>query len=123
MYAKLQSRIPAVAGAVQSARLHHEMILEQQAIMLSAGGRGTETTWTAMHKSPTDLRILNWRTATTLRLGAPPDAAPPATCDLRKGNEEDPCAYSLTHCPHHTICCKFGAACARPHRAVLRTLS
>ena len=91
--------------------------------MLSAGGRGTETTWTAMHKSLTDFRTLKRRTAPTLRFCVPPDAAPRATSDLRKGNEEDPGGYSLTKSPHHTVCCKFGAASARPHRAVLRTLS
>ena len=54
-FAKLQSRILSAAEAVQAAKLHGDMPPEQQAIMLSAGGPGTGTRWTAMHKSPTEL--------------------------------------------------------------------
>ena len=53
--AKLQSRILSAAEAVHAANLHGDMPPEQQAIMLSAGGPGTGTCWTAMHKSPTEL--------------------------------------------------------------------
>ena len=45
----------SAAEAVQAAKLHSEMPPEQQAIMLSVGGPGTATCWTAMHKSPTEL--------------------------------------------------------------------
>ena len=54
-FAKLHSRILEAATAVQAAKLHGEMPLEQQAIMLSEGGPGTGTCWTAMQKSPTEL--------------------------------------------------------------------
>ena len=54
-FAKLQSRILFAAEAVQAAKLHAGMSPEHQAIMLSAGGPGTGTSWTAMHKSPTEL--------------------------------------------------------------------
>ena len=37
-FAKLQSRILSAAEAVQAAKLHNEMLPEQQATMLSAGG-------------------------------------------------------------------------------------
>ena len=74
-FAKLQSKILSAAEAVQAARLHSEMLPEQQAIMLSAGGPGTGKSWTAMHKSPTELpQNAQWRMATALRLGATPDA-------------------------------------------------
>ena len=43
--AKLQSRILAAAEAVQAAKLHGDMLPEQQAILLSAGGPGTGTCW------------------------------------------------------------------------------
>ena len=49
-FAKLQSWILSAAEAVQAAKLHSEMLPEQQAIMLSAGEPGTGTCWTAMHK-------------------------------------------------------------------------
>ena len=45
-FAKLQSRILSAAEAVQAAKLHSEMLPEQQAIVLSAGGPGTGTCWT-----------------------------------------------------------------------------
>ena len=73
--AKLQSRILSAVEVVQAAKLHQEMPPEQQAIMLRAGEQGTGTTWTAMHKSPTDLTAnAQWRMATALRLGLTPDA-------------------------------------------------
>ena len=72
-FAKLQSRMLSAAEAVQAAKLHGDMPPEQQAIMLSAGGPGTGTCWTAMHKSPTELaQDAQWRMATALRLGATP---------------------------------------------------
>ena len=92
-FAKQQSRILSAAEAVQAAKLHSEMLPEQQAIMLSAEGPGTATCWTAMHKSPTELAQ-----NAQLRLG---------TCALRKGNDED-------------MCEQYGGD--RPHRAVQRTL-
>ena len=55
VFARLHSRILAAVEAVQAGKLHSEMPLEQQAIMLSEGGPGTGTCWTAMHKSPTEL--------------------------------------------------------------------
>ena len=42
----LQSSILSAAEAVQAAKLHSEMLSEQQAIMLGAGGPGTGTCWT-----------------------------------------------------------------------------
>ena len=54
-FAELQSKILSAAEAVQAAKPHGDMLLEQQAIMLGAGGPGTGTCWTAMHKSPTGL--------------------------------------------------------------------
>ena len=84
-FAKLQSMILSAAEAVRAAKLHSEMPPEQQAIMLSAGGPGTGTCWTAMHKSPTELaQNAQWRMATASRLGATPDAGPRSTCALRK---------------------------------------
>ena len=106
-HAKLQPRILYVAEAVQAAKLHQEMPLEQQAIMLSAGEQGTGTTWMAMHKSLTELaQSAQWRMATALRLGA---------------THGDMCEHSLAKHPFHTFCCKFRRARARPHRAVLYT--
>ena len=87
--------------------------------MLSAGGPGTGT-WTAMHKSPTELaQNAEWRMATALRLGATPDAGPRSTCALRKGNDGDMREQSLAA---HSFCCKYGRARNRPHRAVQCTL-
>ena len=116
-FAKLQSRILSAAEAVQAAKLHSEMLPEQQAIMLSAGGPGTGTCWTAMHKSPTE-----WRMATALRLGATPDAGPRSTCALSKGNDGDMFEQSLATHPFHPFCCKYGGARTRPHRAVQHNL-
>ena len=91
--------------------------------MLSAGGPGTGTLWTAMHRSPTDtLRNAQWRTATALRLGVPPDVGPGFTCALRKGNDGEVCGFSLRRDHYHPYCCKCGGARTRPHRAVLCTL-
>ena len=88
--AKLQSRILSAAEAEQAAKLHGDMPLEQQAIMLSAGGPGTGSCWTAMHKSPTELaQNAQWRMAKALRLGATPDAGTRSKCALRKGNDGD----------------------------------
>ena len=122
-FAKLQSRILSAAEAVQAAKLHSEMLPEQQATMLSAGGLGTGTSWTAMHKSSTELpQNARWRMATALRLGATPDAGPRSTCALRKGNNGDVCEQSLATHPFHPFCCKYGGARNRPHRAVHCTL-
>ena len=83
-FAKLQSSILSAAEAVQAAKLHSETLPEQQAIMLSAGGPGTGTCWTAMHKSPTELpENAQWRMATALRLGATRDVGPRSTCAPR----------------------------------------
>ena len=43
--------------AVQAAKLHAELSPEQQAIKLSAGGPGTGTSWTAMHKSQIECAV------------------------------------------------------------------
>ena len=87
-FAILQSRILSAAEAVQAAKLHAELSPEQQAIMLSAGGPGTGTSWTAMHKSPIELaQNAQWRMATALRLGATPDAGPRSVCALRQDND------------------------------------
>ena len=83
-FSKLKSRVLAVAEAVQAAKLHHEMTPEQQAIMPSAGGPGTDSTWTAMNKSSTGLmQTARWRVATSLRLGMPPDARAPCEGEMR----------------------------------------
>ena len=94
-YAKLLSRILSAAEAMQAAKLHQELSLEQQ---LSAGGPDTGTSWTAMHKFPRDiLGNAQWRTAAALRLGVPPDAGPGFTCALREGNDGERCGFSLPH--------------------------
>ena len=122
-FAKLQSRILSAAEAVQAAKLHSEMLPEQQAIMLSAGGPGSGTCWTAMHKSPTELvQNAQWRMATALRFGTPPDAGLRSTCALRKGNVGDMCEQSLAEHPFHPLCCQYEEARTRPHRAVQHTL-
>ena len=96
--AKLQSRILSAVEVVQAAKLHQEMPPEQQAIMLRAGEQGTGTTWTAMHKSSTDLTAnAQWRMATALRLGFPM-----LTGALRKGNDGDMCEHSLAKHPFHS---------------------
>ena len=103
-FSKLQSWILA-AEAVQAAKLHSEMLPEEQAIMLSAGGPGTGTCWTAMHKSPTELpQNAQWRMATALRLAATPDAGPGSTCALRKGSDGNMCEQSLAAHPFHSLC-------------------
>ena len=80
-FAMLQSRILPAAEAVQAAKPHHEMPPEHQAVTLGAGGPGTGTGWTAMHKSAAELaQNAQWRMATALRLGATPDAGPRSTC-------------------------------------------
>ena len=122
-FAKLQSRILSAAEAVQAAKLHAELSPEQQAIMLSAGGPGTGTSWTAMHKSPIELaQNAQWRMATALRLGATPDAGPRSVCALRQDKDGHVCEQSLAMHPFHPFCCKYGGARTRPHRAVQCTL-
>ena len=121
-FAKLQARILSAAAAVQAGKLHSEMLRKQQAIRLSAGGPGTGTCWTAVHKSPTELpQNAQCRMATALRLGATPDAGPRSTCVLRKGNDGDVCEQSLAAHPFPPFCCKYGAR-NRPHGAVQCTL-
>ena len=56
-------RFLSVDEAVQAARLYRELDPEQQTLMLSVGGLGTGTSWTAMHRSSTD--ILRTRSHTT----------------------------------------------------------
>ena len=73
--------------------------------MLSAGGPGTGTCWTAMFKSPTELA--QWRMATALRLGATRDAGLRSTCALREGNDGDMCEQSLATHPFHPFCCQY----------------
>ena len=104
-FAKLQTRILAAAEAVQAAKLHGEMLLEQQAIMLGAGGPGTGTCWTAMHKSPTELsRNAQWRMTTALRLDATPGRGPArALCGKAMMGT---CASNLCRIhPFHPFCC------------------
>ena len=116
-FAKLQSRILSAAEAAQAAKLHSEMLPEQQAIMLSAGGPGTVTSWMAMRKSLTELaQNAQWRMATALRLGATPDAGLRSTCALSKGNDGDMFEQSLAAHPFHSFCCQYGGARNRPHR-------
>ena len=122
-FAKLQSRILSAVEAVQAVKLHAELSTEQQAIMLSAGGPDTGTSWTATHKSPTELaQNAQWRMATALRHGATPDAGPRSTCALRRDNDGHMCKQSLATHPFHLFCCKYGGARNRPHRAVQCTL-
>ena len=80
---------------MQAAKLHIETPSEQQAITLGAGGPGTGTCWTAMHKSPTERAQNTWRMATALRLGATP------TCALRKGDDGDMCESGDAPVPPH----------------------
>ena len=85
--------------------------------MLCAGGPGTGTCWTATHESPTELaHNAQWRMATSLRLGATPDAGPRSTCALRKSSVGDMCEKSLATHPFHPFCYKYA------HRAVQCTL-
>ena len=117
-YAKLLSRILSAAKAVQAARLHQELPPEQQAIMLSAGGPGTGTMWTAMHESPTEvLSKAQWRTTTALRLGLSLEAGP-------RARAAEGAFVSVPWRRTHTtfFCCKYGSARSGPHRAVLCTL-
>ena len=101
-YAKLQSRILSAAEAVQAAKLHAELSPEHQAFMLSAGGPGTGTSWTAMQKSPTELaQNAQWRMATALRLVAAPDAGPRSVCALKQENDRHMCEQSLATHPFH----------------------
>ena len=110
-FAKLQSRFLSAAVAVQAAKLHAELPPEQQAIMLSAGGPGTGTSWTAMHKSPTELaQNAQWRMATALRLGATPGAGPRSVCALRQDRDGHVWEQSLATHPFHPFCCKYGGA-------------
>ena len=96
-FAKLQSRRLSAAEAVQAAKLHSEMLPEQQAVMLNAGGPGSGTCWTAMHKSPIELaQKAQRRMATALRLGATPDAGPRST------RAPDMCQQSLATHPFHS---------------------
>ena len=122
-FAKLQSRILSASEAVQAAKLHAELSPEHQAIMLSAGGPGTGTSWTAMHKSPTELaQNAQWRMATALRLGATPDAGPRSVCALKQETDGHMCEQSLATHPFHPFCCKYAGARNRPHRVVQCTL-
>ena len=108
---KLQSRILSAAEAVQAAKLHSEMLPEQQAIILSGGGPGAGTCWTATHKSPTELpQNAQWRMATALRLGASPDAGPRSTCALRRGNDGT-CVITLWQRTRST---RFAASTGEP---------
>ena len=62
-FAKLHSRILSVE-AVQAAKTTWRHAPEQHATMLSAGGLGTGSCWTAMHKSQTELaQNFEWRMA------------------------------------------------------------
>ena len=54
---KLQSRILSAAEAAQAAKLHSEMLPEQQAIMLSAGGPGTGTSGPHSQKMKNQLPV------------------------------------------------------------------
>ena len=102
-FAKLQSRILSAAEAVQAAKLHSEMLPEQQAVMLNAAGLGSGTCWTAMHKSPTELaQKAQRRMATALRLGATPDAGPRFT------RAPDMCQQSLATHPFHFFAASTG---------------
>ena len=122
-FAKLQSRILSAAEAVQAAKLHAELSPEHQAIMLSAGGPGTGTSWTAMHKSATELvQNAQWRMETALRLGATPDAGPRSVCALKQENDGHMCEQSLATHPFHPFCCKYGGVRNRTHRGVQCTL-
>ena len=91
--------------------------------MLSAGGPGTGTCWTVMHKSPhrtgTECAMED---GTAFRLNATLGAGPRSTCALRKGNDGDMCEQSLAAHPSHPFCCQYGGARARQHRAVQHTL-
>ena len=108
-FAKLQSRILSAAEAVQAAKLHAELSPEHQALMLSAGGPGTGTSWTAMHMSPTELaQNAQRRMATALRLGATPDAGPHLVCALKQENDGQMCEQSLATHSFHPFCFKYG---------------
>ena len=77
----LKADTMSAAEAVQAAKLHSEILPDQQAILLSAAGPDTAMCWTAMHKSPTELAQNGQsRMARALRLGA--------TLDLYMCSEE-----------------------------------
>ena len=104
-FAKLQSRILSAAEAVQAAKLHSEMLPEQQAIMLSAGGPGTGMCWTAMHKSPTELpQNAQWRMATALRLGCYAGRWSAICVCFEEGQRWETCASSLWQRTRSTLC-------------------
>ena len=90
--------------------------------MLSAGRPGTGTSWTAMHKSPTEMpQNAHWRMATALRLGATPDAGPRPTCAQRKALIGT-YVNSLWQRTRATLFAASTGARNRPHRAVQCTL-
>ena len=65
--------MPRRKAALEDLVCHRGGASCQQAVMLSACGQGTGTTWTAMHKSPTEiLQNAQWRMGTALRLGLTP---------------------------------------------------
>ena len=114
-FAMLQSRILPAAEAVQAAKPHHEMPPEHQAIMLGAGGPGTGTGWTAMHKSAAELAQMR-------------NGGWPRRCDSvqRQTRARAPRVQRRGHVRAVSgdafvpffFCCKYGRARNRPHRAV-----
>ena len=78
------------AEVVQAVRLDQDPLTEQQAVTLSAGGQGTGTTRTALHRSKTDiLQNAQWKMAIALRLGATLDTGPRGTCAFKKEQAMD----------------------------------
>eukprot|EP00974_Lingulodinium_polyedra_P061241 5906579-Lingulodinium_polyedra.AAC.1 len=80
--------------------------------MLSAGGRGTGTTWTGARKSLRDLLpSARWQVVTSERLGLR-WRLPGATCAMKRGEgaRVEVCGARLCENPYHPRVCSHGAA-------------
>ena len=81
--AKILSRIMAAVKALGATHTYQHALDEQHTTLLSAGGVGTRTTWTASNRSSMELlQNAQWRTAVVMGLGPRPDTDA-ATCALR----------------------------------------
>ena len=123
IYKKLLSRILRVIEAVAAARLWAKLDKQQRVTMLSAGGTGTGSTWSAPHANPRELmRNAHWRIATQLRIGQSPEVVGTA-CALKRAKDGEVCEKDLVANPFHAHSCKHGGARQRPHKAVQQTLA
>ena len=121
-FAKLQSRILSAAEAVQAAKLHSEMLPEQQAIMLSAGRPGTGT---CLHghaqvtdRTATECAMEDGHGVTAWRHAGRWSAV--NVCSEEGQRWGHVRTVSGNAPPFHPFCCKYGSQ--KPHRAVQCTL-